>query len=76
MTQEQIIAVNKATEQDTDWVKEERLEEVRIREMLRSRSHRPQWNREEQPGEKLGEVIRGNAVAAEVETHRYDEQNN
>jgi hypothetical protein len=40
------------------------------------RRQRPQYYRENQPGQELNEIIRSNTQAVEVDSHRYDEQNN
>ena len=63
------------SEEEHDWVKEARLEEIRVHEMLRPIPHRSKWNGNNYPGQELDEHIRANAEAAHTDSHRYDEQN-
>ena len=64
-----------AADFDNDWAKEARFIEIRTEEMLGSMTTRRGYNRENYPGEELSEVERSNALAVEVERHRYEEQN-
>jgi hypothetical protein len=63
-------------DEERDWVKEERLAEVRVEEMVRPQPRRPQYQGGNYPGQELNELIRSNAQSAEAEHHRFDEQNN
>ena len=64
MNQQEIIVANKATAHETDWVKEERLIELRAEELLAPAPKRPHYYRENYPGEELSEVERENVEAS------------
>ena len=78
MTDQEIIAANEATDQDNDWTKEQRRIELAAEQMLqRPPRHKFTFIGEQsRRHEAVSEIQWDNIRAVEVETHRYDEQNN
>ena len=79
MTQEHIIATNKKSELE-QLEQDERNElakaGMKAVELLNIRHRRPTYFGDDQPDEAIRDTVRQNVHAVEVETHRYDEQNN
>ena len=69
MTQEQIIAANKATADDKDWVKEERRIELGAAQMMKPAPHRKHYDHEptskENTAEHLAAIVAANIKATQ-----------
>jgi len=80
MTKDEIVEANRksALEQlEQDERNEDLKASMRAVELLSFRpSGHTRFSSENYPGEEVSEVHRMNALTVEVETHRYDEQNN
>jgi hypothetical protein len=79
MTHEQISAANRASaleQVEQDKRNEELKAQIKAERFVNARLHRPRWSGDDYPGQEVNELISSNARAVEVETHRYDEQNN
>jgi hypothetical protein len=61
---------------DSDYAKEARFMELGAERLMTPAPHRPQYIKDNEPGQELDEVYRINVDAVDVETDLYDEQNN
>ena len=79
MTDQEFIAANKRSEleqREQDERNEQLKAEMQAVELMNRRHRRPTYFGEDEPDEAIRDAVRQNVHAVEVETHRYDEQNN